>query len=329
VKRLMFALIALLTVVSPARAQEAVEYYHVDALGSVRAVTDQSGVVLVRHDYEPFGREPVVQAGDDSRRFTGKERDVETGLDYFGARYYQNRTGRFTTVDPVLDQDAAAVNPQRWNRYAYGLSNPVRNVDPDGRETVDLAIGFAQGIWNTAKSVATIPYLLATNPGGVASAIADDARLLGYGVTHPGDVIDAYVGLAVSANDADQRALGVAIGEGTAVAALAVITSPAAKGVSSTERIGPKLGSAGGPGAGKRFSRATMGAARAESSDCVFCGGPTTKGRGPTQSNIDHAIPKSKGGNNTLANAQNTCRTCNLRKCARTTEEFVNRQEIK
>lgn len=85
----------------------------------------------------------------------------------------------------------------------------------------------------------------------------------------------------------------------------------------------PKVGSEGGPGAGKQFSQKTKDAARAESNDtCVFCGTETNRTPGATQSNIDHAIPKSRGGNNTLDNAQNTCRTCNQQKGTKTTEEF-------
>jgi RHS repeat-associated protein len=52
---------------------------------------------------------------------------------YFGARYYGSRIGRFTTVDPALDQEAL-LNPQKWNRYAYSRNNPLRYVDPDGRD---------------------------------------------------------------------------------------------------------------------------------------------------------------------------------------------------
>ena len=60
-------------------------YYHLDELGSVRAVTDGSGALLRRHDYAPFGEEINAVAGSDARRFTGKERDPETGMDYFSA----------------------------------------------------------------------------------------------------------------------------------------------------------------------------------------------------------------------------------------------------
>jgi len=85
-----------------------------------------------------------------TRRFTGKERDGETGLDYFGARYMSSAHGRFTSADPYVFQFAAAShsnnsdeqnqlrdryisNPQVWNKYAYGLNNPLKFVDPNGR----------------------------------------------------------------------------------------------------------------------------------------------------------------------------------------------------
>ena len=53
---------------------------------------------------------------------------------YFGARYYGAKTGRFTAVDPVYTWQENILDPQRWNRYAYGRNNPFRYVDPDGRE---------------------------------------------------------------------------------------------------------------------------------------------------------------------------------------------------
>ena len=64
-------------------------------------------------------------------RFTGKERDAETGLDYFDARYYASRTGRFTTADPG-HVGRNIFDPQSWNGYAYALNNPQRFVDPTG-----------------------------------------------------------------------------------------------------------------------------------------------------------------------------------------------------
>jgi RHS repeat-associated protein len=117
------------------------------------------GNVVRRHDYYPFGEEyappPLTP---DRLRFTAKERDVETGLDYFGARYYASRIGRFTTVDPLMDQQKALVDPQQWNRYAYVRNNPLRYTDPDGRaiETLwDVAniAWSAKAVWDNPSSL--------------------------------------------------------------------------------------------------------------------------------------------------------------------------------
>ena len=76
-----------------------VEYYHLDALGSVRAVTFSDNRAPRYHDYTPFGEEiNVTFPKPDRKLFTGQERDSETALDYFGARYYRADLGRFTTV---------------------------------------------------------------------------------------------------------------------------------------------------------------------------------------------------------------------------------------
>jgi RHS repeat-associated protein len=127
--------------VAVAQSQDVVIYYHADAVGSVRAITDASGNEIQRYDYLPFGESwpsgaPPVQ---DPKRFTGQERDTETGLDYFGARYYASQTGRFTTVDPG-HVSGDIFNPQSWNAYAYALNNPLRFVDPLGMEPCQITL---------------------------------------------------------------------------------------------------------------------------------------------------------------------------------------------
>lgn len=66
-----------------------------------------------------------------AHKFTGKERDAESGLDNFGARYDSSSMGRFASPDPLLSS-ARLANPQTWNRYAYTLNNPLNIVDPTG-----------------------------------------------------------------------------------------------------------------------------------------------------------------------------------------------------
>jgi RHS repeat-associated protein len=105
-------------------------YYHVDAQGSVRAISDDSGAIVIRHDYYTFGEDAQPLTGD-PLRYAGKELDPETAQEYFGARYYRNVWGRFGTVDPVFSS-AAMADPQQWNRYAYARNNPLKFSDPLG-----------------------------------------------------------------------------------------------------------------------------------------------------------------------------------------------------
>jgi RHS repeat-associated protein len=70
---------------------------------------------------------------------TQKERDNETGLDYFGARYYASTQGRFTSPDPG-NAGADEGDPQSWNGYAYSLNNPLRFIDPDGLRWAQIAV---------------------------------------------------------------------------------------------------------------------------------------------------------------------------------------------
>jgi RHS repeat-associated protein len=73
-------------------------------------------------------------------RYTGKERDAESGNDYFGARYMASGIGRFLTPDDGSDQDAS--DPQSWNLYAYVRNNPLILTDPDGRGACDDKTSF-------------------------------------------------------------------------------------------------------------------------------------------------------------------------------------------
>jgi RHS repeat-associated protein len=127
-------------------------YVTADMLGSTRVVTGQDQGVKGRHDYLPFGEEIPTDnswrnaaheygSSDGVRqKFTEKERDIETGLDYFGARYYSSTQGRFASVDPE-NAGATETKPQSWNGYSYSLNNPLRYVDPDGLRYAMIVLG--------------------------------------------------------------------------------------------------------------------------------------------------------------------------------------------
>ncbi len=119
-----------------------------DHLGSTRLVTDRDQNVKTRHDYLPYGEEIDPSYGNrsaiagytsslidgPSQKFTAKERDNESGLDYFGARYFSGAQGRFTSPDPVIVTPARMLDPQRFNLYAYARDNPFKFIDPNGED---------------------------------------------------------------------------------------------------------------------------------------------------------------------------------------------------
>ena len=108
-----------------------IEYYFADEIGSARVVTNASGTILEDCDYFPYGGSGCVPSSVNNYLFTGKERDSESGLDNFGARYDSSQYGRFMTPDPMLNSGRPN-NPQTWNRYAYALNNPIIVTDPTG-----------------------------------------------------------------------------------------------------------------------------------------------------------------------------------------------------
>ena len=211
----------LLLVASPAVSQslpsgnpatpEQVRFYHSDALGSVRAVTDIDGEIVSRSDYLPFGEQIPEDRGrgdiagysenDDAgnkQRFTGKERDNESGLDFFGARYHSGAAGRFTSADPLLNVRAGLVDPQHWNRYAIVGNNPLARIDPTGRDWYHVG-GFAAGI-----ATGYLKLLAATTPGSpvmVANSInamanprqtLNNIKFVAQSYLHAGEAVDQY-----------------------------------------------------------------------------------------------------------------------------------------
>jgi hypothetical protein len=111
----------------------ATTYYHPDAIGSVRALSDQTGATVIRHDYRPFGEDTQPLAGD-PMRFAGKELDPESALMNFEARYYRNR-------------------------YAYAGNNPLRFVDPFGTCQYDPTTDRFTNTDGCVSLTVTAPYV--------------------------------------------------------------------------------------------------------------------------------------------------------------------------
>jgi RHS repeat-associated protein len=128
-----------------------IEWLVTDQLGTPRMIADQTGSLanVKRHDYLPFGEELYAgvsnrttqqgYTGDNVRqKFTLKERDNETGLDFLNSRYYAASQGRFTSADPVFLSPKRLLNPQQLNLYAYAVNNPLYFVDPSGMEVIKV-----------------------------------------------------------------------------------------------------------------------------------------------------------------------------------------------
>lgn len=118
-------------------------YQHTDHLGSSHLETDDSGVVISYEEYHPFGttayQATLSSLGSAAKRYRycGKERDEESGLYYYGARYYASWLGRWITVDPKESE-------RHWaNGYNYCQNNPVNRVDPNGAADEDLGFRLA------------------------------------------------------------------------------------------------------------------------------------------------------------------------------------------
>lgn len=150
---------------SVASAAEQVFFYHTDPVGTPLAMTNASGQVVWRADYKPFGEENTVTTNPkNNKEFVGKEKDEETGLYYFNARYLDPAVARFGAVEPirVIDpyssktREEMLLNPQALNLYAYSMNNPYRYMDPDGTYallTAMYAIGFGILTIITAKVI--------------------------------------------------------------------------------------------------------------------------------------------------------------------------------
>ncbi|MFV0289856.1 MAG: RHS repeat domain-containing protein, partial [Mangrovibacterium sp.] len=108
-------------------------YYHPDHLGSASYITNLDGEVVQHIEYVPFGEVFIEERNNTWNTpylFNGKELDEETGLYYYGARYYNPRISLWYGVDKLFDK-YPNVSP-----YCYTMNNPVMLVDPDGRDWI-------------------------------------------------------------------------------------------------------------------------------------------------------------------------------------------------
>jgi len=105
----------------------------------VRVVLNTSNQIVAANDYDCWGyplENRSYQSDGINYKFTGKQRDAETGYDYFGARFYDARIANWGSVDPLFEKHIG------WNPYNYVLRNPMALIDPDGRQAIVIFGGF-------------------------------------------------------------------------------------------------------------------------------------------------------------------------------------------
>ena len=125
-------------------AQVNTYYYHSDHLGSAHLITDYKGDEYERIEYTPYGEYWIEKRAPENKtlpfKFTGKERDEETGLYYYGARYLDPKTSRWLSTDPALSEyvsgtekgEGGIYNQVNFNLYHYAGNNPIKYTDPTG-----------------------------------------------------------------------------------------------------------------------------------------------------------------------------------------------------
>ncbi|MGC2745538.1 MAG: RHS repeat-associated core domain-containing protein [Candidatus Angelobacter sp.] len=324
-----------------------VYYYFSNQIHSTALITDANGNIQDDADYYPWGGTLQFSSNVANHYwFSGKERDSESQLDYFGARYYGNSMGRFLTPDwsakiqgvPYAD----FTDPQSLNLYGYVRDNPITKIDPDGHCVEDFCI---------AETTAVIAY--ASSPAGqrvISNAIGATlatATVIAAVTTNVGQKIDnklkEWADFSATPGDAAGGSAGEAhlmtpngsfYPENFQIRSSNTGTNTPANTGQQAQPQAPQnqnasAGTSGGQRGGKPFTpkgKKEVKAANAKKNGgqttCEHCGRPTVPAQqsqaGVTppdnETHVDHIIPQSQGGDGSPSNGQVLCRTCNLDK---------------
>ncbi len=211
-------------------------YYHSDHLGSASVITDNDGREYERIEYTPYGEVWIDKASATFKtayRFTGKERDEETGLYYFGERYLDAKVSRWLSCDPALGEYVPSApvsdkarkhnqnlpgmggvfNSVNLNLYHYSANNPIKYVDPDGNFAMAIPL-IPAAVDILLKAAAVIGAgVIGLGVGELAKSIVnsrtkEQPKINVYHMTDAGQFIDS-----LKLNGAD--AINVNIGDGT------------------------------------------------------------------------------------------------------------------
>jgi len=279
---------------------------------------------------------------------TGKERDSETGLDYFNARYYSSTQGRFTSPDEFTGgpdeyyefHDLASQNPtfyadltdpQSLNKYQYCYNNPLLYIDPDGHQgvrewfrntlngaasTVSENNGFGRMDAPQTTTGRVIGHIISLAQSG-AEVVGGVATVVGGGgeavITSP--AAGTGVGVVIPA----AGVVTVVAGAVVTVQALPLALIRSTTSSARTTRIELARTSQ------RRVSQDVIEQNKAQNDGttrCNNCGTETVPGqqgqngvpKPANETQVDHIKPKSRGGQGRPDNGQVLCRTCNQKK---------------
>jgi RHS repeat-associated protein len=160
-------------------------YYHSDHLGSSSLITDDGGNLVQHVEYVPFGETFIDERNGSWHTpylFNAKEQDEETGLHYYGARYYDSRTSVWLSVDPLAEKYP------NYTSYNYCLNNPVKYIDPDGKNPLagaligaglDVLFQLADiYVFETRKSIDWIDVGISAGAGAIGLGLANKFKKL-------------------------------------------------------------------------------------------------------------------------------------------------------
>jgi RHS repeat-associated protein len=218
-------------------------FYLSDNLGSSREiVASGASSACYDADFYPYGGERAyTNTCPQNYKFTGKERDSESGLDNFKARYDSSNLGRFMSPDPLLSSGRPG-NPQTWNRYAYALNNPLSSTDPTGLYTCSgtkdqcrdfkNALGALKASRDSYDKKSNEYKVLNAALSAYGKANVDNGVHVGFGPTKNGGPADTKVGLS-----ADTKGNKITTADNPAGQDINVTIDPSKNGNTTDEAI--------------------------------------------------------------------------------------------